>query len=143
MALLSLALPGLLVGQVADGGRRLSAAETGCDVAQQAPTDSVYEADTVDEPVQAERLPIEDMPLRMREIVTGRSVFRFIIEATGRINRCSIELVEEDTPAWGDAVLKELRYARYRPARLAGHKVRQRVYQIFTFNQDGRFLHGR
>ena len=81
--------------------------------------------------------------MRGAPVTTGRSVFRFIIEASGHINRCSIELVEEDTRAWSDAVLKELQYARYRPARLDGQKVRQRVYQIFTYHQDGRFLHGR
>jgi hypothetical protein len=62
---------------------------------------------------------------------------------TGRIDRCSIELVEEAAPAWTDAVLKQLRSARYRPARLAGRPVRQRVYQIFTYHEDGRFLHAR
>jgi len=143
MAVLNLVLPGRLFGQVADGTRKLSTAETGCDASQRVPTDSVYEADAVDEPVKAEHLPIADMPLRVREALTGRSVFRFIIEASGHIDRCSIELIEEDTPAWSDAVLKELRYARYRPARLGGQKVRQRVFQIFTYHQDGRFLNGR
>lgn len=143
IAVLSIALPARLSGQGANAPRQFSAAETGCDTSQAAPTDSVYEADGVDKPVEAVRLPIEDMPLRVREVVSGRSVFRFIIEPSGRINRCSIELVEEDAPAWTDAVLKELRQARYQPARRGGEKVRQRVYQIFTYHQDGRLLHGR
>lgn len=41
------------------------------------------------------------------------------------------------------AAQKELRTARYQPARHGGEKVRQRVYQLFTYHQDGRLLHGR
>jgi len=143
IAVLFVALAGRLSAQAADSLRQLSIAETGCDTTRPAATDSVYDSDTVDEPVQAERLPIEDMPLRVREVLSGRSVFRFIVEPSGRIDRCSIELVEEGARAWTDAVLKELRQAHYRAARRGGLKVRQRVYQIFTYNQDGRFLHGR
>jgi len=123
--------------------RRLAAAQTGCDTTRGVAGDTVYDSETVDEPVQAVRLPIEDMPFRMREVLTGRSVFRFVVEPSGRIDRCSIELIEESAPAWTDAVLKELRQARYRPARRDSKEVRQRVYQIFTYNQDGRFPEGR
>jgi hypothetical protein len=140
---LSLVLVAPLSGQGAGAPRQLSAAQTGCDTSQRVLPDSVYESDTVDEPVEAVRLPIEDLPFRMREVLSGRSVFRFIVEPSGRIDRCSIELIEETDPAWTESVLKELRRARYRPARRGGQKVWQRVYQIFTFNQDGRFLQGR
>lgn len=143
IAVLSVSLAGSLWGQAVDPPRRLSIAQTGCDTSQRASKDSVYESDTVDQPVQAERLPIKDMPLRVREVLAGRSVFRFVVEPSGRIDRCSIELVEESDQAWTETVLKELRQARYRPARRGGQKVRQRVYQIFTYNQDGRFLHSR
>lgn len=123
--------------------RLLSVGETRCDSLQGAATDSVYEADAVDEPVQARHLPIEDMPFRAREVLNGRSMFRFIVEPSGRIDRCSIELLEETTPAWTMAVLKELLHARYQPARRGKQRVRQRVYQLFTYHQDGRLLHGR
>jgi hypothetical protein len=142
-ALVLLGAAGSLAAQTADSVRRLSAAETGCDASKPVSTDSVYEYDVVDQQVKAERLEIDEMPLRVREVLDGRSVFRFVVDPSGRIERCSIELVEEDTPMWTDAVLKELRGARYQPARVAGKKVRQRVYQIFTYHQDGRFLHGR
>jgi hypothetical protein len=138
LAILSLALGQRLAAQTPDAPRELPAAETGCDPSQPTPADSVYAFDAVDEPVEAERLPIEDMPLRLREVLAGRSVFRFIVESSGRINRCSIELVEETSPAWTTAVLKELRRAKYRPAIRGGVKVRQQVYQIFTYHQDGR-----
>ncbi|MGH7578552.1 MAG: energy transducer TonB [Gemmatimonadales bacterium] len=123
--------------------RRPFAGEPGCDSPARPASDSVYEADAVDEPVEARRLPIEDMPFRAREVINGRSVFRFIVEPSGRIDRCSIELLEESEPSWTAAVLRQLRHARYQAARRGGQPVRQRVYQLFTYHQDGRLLHGR
>jgi hypothetical protein len=144
VAMLALGAAGHLAAQGSDSlPRRLTVAETGCDTLQRVSTDSVYEADAVDHPVEATRLPIEDLPFRAREVIKGRSVFRFIVEPSGRIDRCSMELLEETTPAWTAAVLKELRKARYEPARLHGQPVRQRVYQLFTYHNDGRLLHGR
>lgn len=143
VVLSGLALPSQTGAQGAESLRHLSPAETGCDTTRAVSSDTVYDVDSVDKPVEAERLPIEDMPFRMREVLTGRSVFRFIVEPSGRIERCSIALVEESAPEWTNAVLKELRRARYRPARREGRTVRQLVYQIFTYSQDGRFLQGR
>jgi hypothetical protein len=141
---LSLMIAGRVAAQASDSlPRQLSSEETGCDSLQKSTTDPVYEADAVDAPVQARRLPIKDMPFRTREVLSGRSAFRFIVEASGRIDRCSIELLEETIPDWTEAVLRELRHARYQPARLEGRPVRQRVYQLFTYHQDGRLLHGR
>ncbi|HEU5041076.1 MAG TPA: hypothetical protein VFT84_09665 [Gemmatimonadales bacterium] len=118
--------------------RRPSAAETGCDTTAAASTEPVFVADSVDQPVEARRLPIEGMPIRIREVLTGRSVFRFVVERSGRIDRCSIEVVEETSRAWSDAVLKELRVAHYEPGRKGGQPVRQLVYQVFTYHSDGR-----
>jgi TonB-like protein len=141
---LGVSVAGRLPGQAIDSvPRRLTGAETGCDSLQRPATDSVYEADAVDQPVRARRLLIEDLPFRAREVINGRSVFRFIVEPSGRIDQCSVELLEETTPAWTAAVLKELRRARYEPARRSGQPVRQRVHQLFTYHNDGRLLHGR
>lgn len=118
--------------------RALSARETNCVPPAVAPSDSVYDTDGVDEPVQPRRLAIEGMPFRTNEILTGRSVFRFIVEASGKIDRCSIVVLEETVPAWTAEVVKELRYARYRPARRGGQSVRQWVHQLFTYHSDGR-----
>lgn len=137
--MLGLAMAGGLAAQESGGSVRVfTTAETGCDSARIVPGDSVYVADDVEQPVQAIRLPIERMPLRIREVLKGRSVFRFVVEPSGRIDRCSIELVEETSRAWSDAVLKELRTARYQPALREGRPVRQLVYQIFTYHSDGR-----
>ncbi len=118
--------------------RSLPARETGCVPPAVAPADSVYDAENVDEPVRPRRLAIEGMPFRTNEILTGRSVFRFIVEASGKIDRCSIVVLEETVPAWTAAVVKELRSARYQPARRGGQSVRQWVYQLFTYHSDGR-----
>lgn len=137
IAVLGTALARPAFGQ-AGSPRQLSAAETGCDTFRHTRTDSVYESASVDAPVEAERLPIDEMPMRVREVISGRSVFRFIVEPSGRIDRCSIVLIEESSPIWTESVLKELRQARYRPALRGSRKVSQLVYQIFTYHQDGR-----
>lgn len=136
--LLSVAVASRLPAQESGTPRTLSPAETGCDSARMATSDSVYEADSVDQPVEARRLPIEGMPVRVREVTTGRSVFRFVVEPSGRVDRCSITLLQETSRAWSDAVLRELRVARYRPARRSGRPVRQLVHQVFTYHSDGR-----
>jgi len=74
----------------------------------------------------------------MREVQTGRTMLQFVVDQQGRVERCSIALVEESSPEWTAAVLPELRKARFDPARKDGRKVRQRVYQVFTYHSDGR-----
>jgi len=135
---LSLLGPGSASAQTDTLPRTLSAKETGCVPPAVAPADSVYEFDDVDDPVQPRRLPIEDMPFRAGEILTGRSVFRFIVDNSGRIDRCSVVVLEETVPAWTAAVVKQLRFARYQPARRQGQAVRQWVHQLFTYHSDGR-----
>ena len=74
----------------------------------------------------------------MREVQTGRTMLRFVVDPEGRVERCSIALVEESSPEWTTAVLPELRKARFDPAQKDGRKVRQLVYQVFTYHSDGR-----
>jgi hypothetical protein len=71
-------------------------------------------------------------------VLTGRTTLRFVVDSTGWVDRCSIVLVDESSTAWTAAVLPELRRARYEPARKGGRRVRQVVYQIFTYHSDGR-----
>jgi hypothetical protein len=61
-----------------------------------------------------------------------------VVEWSGRIDGCSIVLMQETSRVWTDAVLRELRVARYRPARKGGRAVRQLVHQVFTYHSDGR-----
>jgi hypothetical protein len=130
--------PGWLLAQAPDGPRQLPAAQTGCDSLRQAAPDSVYEADAVDRPVRAPYLRVRGLPYRMREVLTGRTMLRFVVDGSGWIDRCSIVLVEESSPEWTAAVLSELRGTRYEPARKGGRRVRQVVYQVFTYHSDGR-----
>lgn len=118
--------------------RRLSAAETGCDSLRPAATDSVYHADAVDRAVRAPYVRVAALPYRMREVLRGRTMLSFVVDSAGRIDGCSIAIVEESSAEWTAAVLKELRHSRYEPARKNGRKVRQLVYQLFTYHSDGR-----
>jgi len=132
------AAPDGLLAQEPDRHRQLSTAETGCDSLRQATTDSVYEADAVDRPVRAPYVRVSGLPYRMREVLTGRTMLRFVVDPSGWVDRCSVVLVEESSAEWTAAVLTELRRARYEPARKGGRRVRQLVYQVFTYHSDGR-----
>lgn len=138
MACACLGAPAWLLAQEPVRPRQLSPAETGCDSLRQTAADSVYEADAVDRPVRAPYLRVKGVPYRMREVLTGRTMLRFVVDGSGWVERCSIALVEESSPEWTTAVLKDLRGARYEPARKGGQKVRQLVYQVFTYHSDGR-----
>lgn len=133
-----LAAPCGLQAQQVDRPRRLSATQTGCDASRPASTEPVYQADSVDRPVRAPYVKVPELPYRMREVLTGRTMLRFVVEPTGWIDRCTIALVEESSAEWTDAVLPEMRRARYEPARKDGRAVRQLVYQVFTYHSDGR-----
>ncbi len=61
---------GTLAGQAPqEAQRRLSAGLTGCDSSLTVPSDSVYEADAVDQPVRASRLNIQWMPVRVGHVL--------------------------------------------------------------------------
>lgn len=85
-ALLGLAVATGLAAQEPNAPpRRLTPRETGCDSARSSAAGPVYPADSVDRPVVARRLPIEDMPIRIREVLTGRTVFRFVVEPVSQL----------------------------------------------------------
>ena len=105
---------------------------------RKANADSVYEADAVDRPVRAPYVRVRALPYRLKEVLTGRTMLRFVVDPAGWVDRCTIALVEESSAEWTAAVLPELRGARYEPARKAGRRVRQVVYQVFTYHSDGR-----
>lgn len=118
--------------------RHLSATETGCDSLHLPAADTTYEAGAVDRPVRAPYVRVNALPYRMRDVLSGHTMLRFVVEPSGSIDRCSIVLLEETSTAWTEAVLTELRRARYQPARKGGVRVRQIVYQVFTYHNDGR-----
>jgi hypothetical protein len=136
--LCTIPFPGGVLRAQATKSRVLSRTLTGCDSTRAVQPDTVYLADQVDRPVRPSRLALQNMPLRLRHVIRGRSVIRFIVEPTGKIDRCSIALVEEASPEWTDSVVTQLRSSRYEPARLAGQKVAQWVEQLFIFQNDAR-----
>jgi len=71
-------------------------------------------------------------------VQSGRTMLQFVVDPEGRVERCTIALVEESSSEWTAAVLPELRKARFEPARKDGRTVRQLVYQLFTYHSDGR-----
>ena len=131
-------MPCGVLGQAPDQPRPLSAVETGCDSLRPASADSAYQADAVDRPAKAPYVRVNAMPYRMRDVQTGRTMLRFVVDSAGWVDRCTISLVEESSPDWTAAVLPELRRARFDPARKGGRRVRQVVYQVFIYHSDGR-----
>jgi hypothetical protein len=125
-------------GQEPAQPRLLSAAETGCDSLHRVRLDSAYEADSVDRQVRAPYVRVTTLPYRMGEVRTGRTMLRFVVDSTGWVDRCTITLVEESSPDWTTAVLPAMKQARYEAARKDGRRVRQVVYQVFTYHSDGR-----
>ena len=118
--------------------RTLTSAETGCDSSLAAPTDSLYEADAVDRKVRPPYVRVGELPYRGREVLTGRTMLRFVVDTSGWVERCSIRLVEESSAEWTTRVLPAMRGSRSEPARKGGRRVRQVVYQVFTYHSDGR-----
>ena len=135
---LCLAVVARLGAQTPAPPRQLTAEETGCDSTRPAATGPVYQADSVDRAARAPYVRVTDLPYRKGDVQTGRTMLEFVVDAEGRVERCSIKLVEESSPEWTTAVLPELRRARFDPARKDGRKVRQLVYQVFTYHSDGR-----
>lgn len=129
-----LAVPDGLLAQAPATRRPLSSAETGCDSTPRSVTDHrsgtdwVYEADAVDRPARAPYVRVSGLPYRMREVLTGRTMLRFVVDPSGWVDRCTNALVEESSAEWTAAVLSELRRARYEPARRGGRRVRQLGY---------------
>ena len=102
-----LAAPASISAQAAAQPRQLSAAQTGCDSLRQPSVDSVYEADAVDRPVRAPYVRVRALPYRLKEVLTGRTMLRFVVDQAGWVDRCTISLVEESSSEWTAAVLPE------------------------------------
>src|SRR6478672_1390872 len=85
-----LAAPRGLQAQEVDRARMLSATQTGCDASRPASTEPVYQADSVDRPVKAPYVKVPELPYRMREVLTGRTMLRFVVDSSGWVDRCTI-----------------------------------------------------
>ena len=65
--------------------------------------------------------------------VEGDARVSFIVDTTGLADLTSFEVLEATQPEFGMAVRRALPDMRFRPAILAGRKVRQLVQQTFMF----------
>jgi protein TonB len=68
--------------------------------------------------------------------VQGEVFARFVVDASGRVDGKSIEIVSASSPAFANAVRYSLERARFQPAEAAGRKVAQLVEQHFQFRLD-------
>ena len=65
--------------------------------------------------------------------VAGTVMVEFVIDTTGRAEPTSVQMVGSSHPAFEDAARAAVLGARFRPARLSGHPVRQITRQRIRF----------
>jgi TonB family protein len=97
---------------------------------------TVYTADQVDRPVQADStLPFEAFfpDSLKRERASGLAVVEFVVDATGRVETETISVVLASHPAFGAAAREAAFSARFVPALLKGRPVRQLVQLPLEF----------
>jgi len=70
--------------------------------------------------------------------VEGRVVLRFVVDTLGRVEPASIIVSSTDHPLFAQSARDALRGARFDPAEVGGHTVRQLVEQAFAFELRGR-----
>ena len=96
----------------------------------------VYADTDVTQPVRllftGRRVPPPDSSL-LRLGLPQHAVLRFIVDTLGRIEPCSLTLLETTHPLWGTAALHYARDWRFRPAKRGVRRVRQSVHQPFNF----------
>jgi len=118
--------------------RRLTAAGTG-DLDRQMASKTVYTADQVEEPAilaPGTVTPIYPDTL-WRAGVKGRVVAEFIVGADGLIEQGTFGIASTTHAYFSAAVRSALEGAIFRPANLAGRKVRQFVRVPFVFEPSG------
>jgi len=96
----------------------------------------VYTADQVDTPARAD----SSTPARplypdafYKEHVPGRVLAEFVVDTAGRPEPETVGIVSSTDPLFAASVVRALSDARFVPAQLGGHPVRQIVQQPFTF----------
>jgi TonB family protein len=131
---------GLGFGGTAPGARRTrkkSAAgdEVPFGPAAQLRLDSVFSVLEVDQMVQryeGSAAPEYPPPL-MAAGTEGQVVAIYVVDTTGGVDTATIQVVESSNPLFTESVRTALGGMRFRPAKRAGHTVRQLVQQRFSF----------
>lgn len=97
--------------------------------------DSILTEIEVDSTVQ--RYPWSAAPQYPPELISanieGSVSVTYVVDTTGFADSSSLQVVEATHPTFVESVRKALPGMRFRPALLAGHKVRQLVAQTFSF----------
>jgi hypothetical protein len=92
-------------------------------------TSPIYGQEAVNEKALA--LPSGRPPRAPQEILNAprrhEARAEAVVDTSGRVEPCSIRLVSATNQAWGEAVMRWARGARYQPARVGGRPVRSRV----------------
>lgn len=100
-----------------------------------APPDTIPDAEgPVDTPVSIVTIPEPEYP---RELASqgriGRVWTTYVVGVDGRAEEGSFRTLLSDDPRFTRAGIQALLRGKYKPARLKGHPVRQRVFQVIKF----------
>src|SRR5262249_28388772 len=93
---------------------------------------TLLEVDEMVERVEGSAAPIypEDLAARGTE---GRVHTTYVVDATGRVDTTTIQVLQSDNPRFTESVRTALGEMRFRPAKKGGKAVRQLVEQRFNF----------
>jgi protein TonB len=102
--------------------------------------DGVFAANMVEKPVLALRgNPEPRYPATLRSAgIEGTVVLRFVVDTTGRVEVGSIRAVSSDHAQFEQSAREAMLRARFVPAELGNHPVRQLVEQAFQFKMAER-----
>jgi hypothetical protein len=90
--------------------------------------------DSVDTPVHVVAIPRPKYPPKLlSKVRVGRVWMMYVVGADGRAEPASFRPLLADDPSFVRAAIVALVHAKYQPARVDGHPVPQRVFQVVTF----------
>lgn len=96
-----------------------------------------YSENQVDRAVQMTRAATPRYPDALKSVsVEGQVQVRYIVDARGRVEPGSIQVLSTTHKLFAEAVREALLNSRFRPAEAGGHPVRQLVEQPFIFKLD-------
>jgi TonB family protein len=91
-------------------------------------------AAAVDEPVAVVRQPAPRYPAALAEAgIAGRVELSYVVDTTGSVELGSLRTLSSTHPSFDAAARESVVASRFRPARLHGRLVRQRVTQAISF----------
>jgi protein TonB len=96
-----------------------------------------YSENEVERTVQVTRAPEPRYPDALRSAnLEGAVIMQFIVGTNGRVEPGSIKVLSSPHKQFSEAVRAALLNAKFRPAQVGGHSVRQLVEQSFSFRLE-------